>query len=55
MADLLDLLGQVTEEGGSTVRGRVVGDADVVDVGSRVGGIGERADGAKAVGFVVVT
>ena len=51
-ADFVDLLREITEEGGGAVGGRVFVKADEVGVGGRVCLVEEGGDGAEAVGFV---
>lgn len=54
VADLVDLVGQVAEEGGGAVGGRVVVEADDVGVGGADGFIDEGADGGDAVRVVAM-
>ena len=54
VADLLDLFGEVAEEGRSAVGAAVVSEADGMDKRVRVCFIGEGGDGLDAVGVVAV-
>lgn len=54
VANSLNLLGQVAQESCGAVGGGGVPKADEVGICARVCRVGERCDGAEAVGFVVV-
>lgn len=54
MADFLDLFREVAQKGCGAVRGRVGVEANVVGVSAGVYSVGEVADGAETVSFVVV-
>ena len=49
---LLNLLGQVSEEGGSAVRGGVGGETDEVSESAGIDFAGEITDGSETFGFV---